>query len=253
MHRIIALWCHPRSMSTAFERIMRERGDFGCLHEPFMYDYYLHRQVREMPLFEPEAGRPVSYAEIRDHLLSRAEREDVFFKDMAYYVMPEILSDEAFAGRLTHAFLIRDPRRSILSYHKLDPELTCEEIGLEAQWRLYQWLRDECGMSPAVIEAETVQADPRAALGQWWSDIGLPFSEDAFDWNDDAAPEDWGQVAGWHGDVQSSSAIRPPEAGEDEKTAAAFEAAAKDAPRLRRLLEHHLQYYHRLRDEVNFG
>ena len=38
-HPIIALWSHPRSMSTAFERIMRSRGDLDCLHEPFMYDY----------------------------------------------------------------------------------------------------------------------------------------------------------------------------------------------------------------------
>ncbi|MEZ5772185.1 MAG: hypothetical protein R3D61_11380 [Defluviimonas denitrificans] len=45
-HPIIAMWSHPRSMSTAIERIMRERGDLDCLHEPFMYDYYVHRQVR---------------------------------------------------------------------------------------------------------------------------------------------------------------------------------------------------------------
>ncbi|MCO5125978.1 MAG: hypothetical protein M9957_01250 [Rhodobacteraceae bacterium] len=38
-HPIIAMWSHPRSMSTAIERIMRERGDLDCLHEPFMYDY----------------------------------------------------------------------------------------------------------------------------------------------------------------------------------------------------------------------
>lgn len=31
---IIALWCHPRSMSTAMERVMRERGDCRCFHEP---------------------------------------------------------------------------------------------------------------------------------------------------------------------------------------------------------------------------
>ncbi|MDH3659971.1 MAG: hypothetical protein OEU92_08075 [Alphaproteobacteria bacterium] len=43
MFPIIALWCHPRSMSTAIERIMRERGDCRCFHEPFLYDYYVAR------------------------------------------------------------------------------------------------------------------------------------------------------------------------------------------------------------------
>ena len=31
-HPLIALWSHPRSMSTATERIMRERGDLDCAH-----------------------------------------------------------------------------------------------------------------------------------------------------------------------------------------------------------------------------
>ena len=57
-HPIIALWSHPRSMSTAFERIMRSRGDLDCLHEPFMYDYYVHRAKRVMPHFDAEAEHP---------------------------------------------------------------------------------------------------------------------------------------------------------------------------------------------------
>jgi hypothetical protein len=234
-------------MSTAVERIMRERGDFSCLHEPFMYDYYIHRQVRRMPLFEPEAGRPVSYAAIRDDVLARAEHEAVFFKDMSYYVMPEMRDDAGFAGRLTHAFLIRDPRRSILSYHKLDPELSCEEIGLEAQWRHFAWLRDSLGMAPMVLEAETVQADSRAAMRHWWSGIGLDFVEGAFTWNGDAAPADWGQVSGWHGDVQQSTSIRPAARRDEATFDAEFEAAAQEAPRLRQLLAHHLPFYERLR------
>lgn len=41
MNRIVALWTHPRSVSTAFERVMMERGDFKILHEPFSYLYYV--------------------------------------------------------------------------------------------------------------------------------------------------------------------------------------------------------------------
>lgn len=132
-HPIIAMWSHPRSMSTAIERIMRERGDLDCLHEPFMYDYYVHRQVRRMPHFDVQKDHPTSYGAIRDMILERAEKGPVFFKDMSYYVMPHLLDDRDFAGRLTNVFLVRDPIASIPSYHKLDPDLTLEEIGLEAQ------------------------------------------------------------------------------------------------------------------------
>ena len=113
-HPIIALWSHPRSMSTAFERIMRARGDLACLHEPFMYDYYINRSTRQMPHFDAMDDHPRSYDAIRDMILARAEQGPVFFKDMSYYVMPHILADEAFFTRVTHSFLIRDPRASIL-------------------------------------------------------------------------------------------------------------------------------------------
>lgn len=43
MNLIIALWIHPRSNSTAFERVMTERKDLKILHEPFAYFYYVNQ------------------------------------------------------------------------------------------------------------------------------------------------------------------------------------------------------------------
>ena len=40
MEKILALWAVPRSTSTAFEWMMRMRGDFECLHEPFGEVWY---------------------------------------------------------------------------------------------------------------------------------------------------------------------------------------------------------------------
>ena len=40
MHKIVALWAVPRSTSTAFEWMMRQRGDMDCLHEPFGEAWY---------------------------------------------------------------------------------------------------------------------------------------------------------------------------------------------------------------------
>ena len=74
MHPIIALWSHPRvpsagpirgshprSMSTALESVMRERGDLACFHEPFMGDHYVHRAVRTMPLYDVDPSQPAAY------------------------------------------------------------------------------------------------------------------------------------------------------------------------------------------------
>lgn len=248
MHPLIVLWSHPRSMSTALERIMRERGDLWCAHEPFMYDYYVARQVRKMPGFDVQPDHPVAYEDVRDMLLSRAEEGPGFFKDMAYYVMPRILDDEAFLSRLTHTFLIRHPLASILSYHKLDANVTSEEIGLEAEWNLFEALVAS-GQNPIVVDAETVRADAKGTMAAFWSHVGLDYREEAFNWAKEQ-PKDWQQVGAWHEEVSTSSGIRAADAEEMLRKELEFEAMAETHPHLREMLEHHMPFYLKLSERA---
>jgi len=246
-HRVIALWSHPRSMSTATERIMRERGDLACFHEPFMYDYYVHRSVREMPHFEAEADRPASLPDICAMLTSTAAERGVFFKDMSYYVVGALDQQRDFFASLTDVFLIRDPRRSLMSYVRLDPDVTSEEAGLEAQWRHFEWLRETTGRTPPVIEAEAIAADPQGMMGALWALIGLRPAPHAFAWQEASVPEDWGQVAAWHGTASASAGIRPPKDESDAEIDARFAAVAVQHPRLASILAHHRPFYERLK------
>ncbi len=246
-HQIIALWSHPRSMSTATERIMRERGDLKCFHEPFMYDYYVNRSVRQMPHFSAEEERPASLAAIRAMLVEAARAGPVFFKDMSYYVVEALDQERGFFAALTDVFLIRDPRRAILSYFKLDPDFTDEEAGLEAQWRHFEWLRAAKGKAPPVIEAEAIAANPQGAMGALWDAIGLTRRDRAFSWQQASVPEDWGQVAEWHQAASSSGGIRPPAPESDAEIDARFAAAAARHPHLQSIFDHHLPYYQRLK------
>ena len=65
-------------MSTALERVMRERGDFDCLHEPFLHYYYLQRAGKQLAHFDTEQDHPTSYEDTRDMILERAEKAPVF-------------------------------------------------------------------------------------------------------------------------------------------------------------------------------
>ncbi|MCP4179026.1 MAG: hypothetical protein GY756_14800 [bacterium] len=40
MNKIIALWTHPRTLSTAFSMLMKQRGDLNIIVEPFKFMYY---------------------------------------------------------------------------------------------------------------------------------------------------------------------------------------------------------------------
>lgn len=206
---IHALWCHPRSVSTAFERIMRERGDLTVLHEPFMYEYYIHSGRRPFDNFEPEPGHPTDYADIRALIRSQAETRPVFLKDMAYYMLETLAVDPGFMAQMSHAFLVRDPAESILSYHKKDPGFACVEVGIEAQWQLYQALR-AAGQDPLVIRSADLRADPAAQLARYWQAVGLDQRPDALNW-EQTVPEGWKSVEAWHTEVLSSGAIKPPE------------------------------------------
>ncbi len=243
---IIALWVHPRSMSTAIERIMRERGDLLCLHEPFMYYYYIGLGKKQLPHAELDIGRLTAFPEIIADMRAKACTSPVFFKDMGYYILPEIYEYPQLARDFRHLILIRDPRRSILSYYRLDPEVTCEEIGVEAQWTLYQWLASHGEPPPHVIVAEQVQQNPRVVLSRAWDYLGLPFTEHAFEWDAGEVPDDWQSVTGWHSDVIASQGIRPRSDEGDAEIARKFAQAASRQPRLSTLLEHHWPFYEKL-------
>ena len=242
-HPIIALWGHPRSMSTATERVMRERGDLTVFHEPFMADYYMHRAGRVFPMVDTSDPAWVDYKTARARILTAADAGPVFFKDIAYYVNGVLQQDPDFARRLTHVFLVRDPRRAIASYWKLDPEMTCEEIGLEAQWHVLSWLSAQ-GIPTLVVEAEAISADPKVWIGRIWERAGLGFVDDAFSWQAGSMPLDWQRVAGWHEKAAGSSGIRP----DSSDPQALFDQAAARAPHLSGFLDHHWPFYEKLRD-----
>lgn len=231
-------------MSTATERVMRERGDLRCFHEPFMYLYYVGDGVKEMPLFEADRDHPVTYEGIRGMLLAAGEVGPVFFKDMSYYITQRMMADEAFARRLTNTFLIRDPAKAIVSFYRKDQDIRLEEIGLEEQWRHFEWLAELLGAPPALMDAEDIQADPAGMIRAWCAAVNIEFLPHALEWNK-PPPAEWELVSGWHGEVMASGGIsRDRPASLDGEGAVTLDSA----PQLRRYYEHHLPFYEKLRE-----
>lgn len=238
MHDIILLWSHPRSVSSAMERVMLERGDMTTFHEPFIYLYYVHDAKKTLPYFDIAPDHPRSYADIRDMLLRAAERRPVFVKDMSYYVSDHISGDEAFVHRVKNTFLIRSPRKSIPSYHKLDPDVTSEEIGLEAQYHHFELVRELTGETPLVIDADDLQADTEGTVRAYCRALGIAFMPESMTW-DDPVPAEWQYVAGWHEDLSKSKGI-------GSKTERKVDL--DEVPHLKEYCEHHLPFYRKMRE-----
>lgn len=246
MHPLVALWSHPRSMSTAMERMMRERGDFTCFHEPFMYLYYAGDAKKEMPMFNVPSGTPTSYEDIRAMLLDTAEKRSVFFKDMSYYILDRLKNDPVFADRVTHTFLIRDPAKSIISYYKLDPNMVCEEIGIETQYEHFLWLKETYGTAPIIIEASDIQSDPEGMIRAYCAAINVEYLPHALEWDNTKPPEDWKSVTGWHGDVMRSQGIRRENELADALDKDNPPLTLDTAPYLRTYYDHHIPFFEKL-------
>ena len=202
-----------------------------------------------MPFFEPQENHPVSYADVRNMIIDKAQKAPVFFKDMSYYVTSEIASDTEFSQQLTHCFLIRNPKASIASYYKLDKELTLEEVGIEAQWRHYSHLL-ESGCSPVIIQAESIRKNSQIAVNEWWEKIDLKTADEAFQWSS-KHPKAWSQVRTWHESSINSRSIHPWSDNEETLEQYRFDAAVKEAPHLLSYYNHHVAYYEMLKQNSN--
>ncbi|MCL1598512.1 MAG: hypothetical protein M3094_04970, partial [Actinomycetia bacterium] len=208
-HRILALWCHPRSLSTAFGRMMSERGDITVLHERFLYLYYVVENphlviAQQLERIEPEML--ASFDEITTGIVEEASKGPVFFKDMAVHVWnPKgYYADEAFLARFTNAFLIRDPAVAVLSHLKQNPDMVFEEVGYDAQFALFERVGELTGAPPVVIDAADLEDDPAGVVRTYCVAMGIEFIGSALSW-DASVPALLTDGDPWHTDLYGTT------------------------------------------------
>ena len=238
MNKIVALWVHPRSLSTVMERILIERGDFKAFHEPFAYLYYVHDKKGSVPFMKVDPNHPTSFADTKKMILDAADENPVCFKDMAYYVGDYIFEDDEFLNRMTNVFMIRDVEKTVLSYYKVDPNVDRDEIGFEYLFKIFRKVADlNNNQPPPVIVAEDLENDPEGTVKALCEKIDIPFMPESLSW--EARPpeemKDWDE---WHKDLFSSTGI--------QKDMEKFDMSLDDVPKLRSYYEYHLPFYEAL-------
>jgi hypothetical protein len=239
MNKIIALWVHPRSLSTVMERIFIERGDFKVIHEPFSYTYYVHDKKATVPFMQVDPQHPQSYEDTKKWIQDAAEERQVYFKDMAYYVPEYLDQDDEFLKRMTNTFMIREPASTILSYYKMDPGVTRDEIGFEYLFKLYRKVADlNNNEAPIVIDAEELENNPEGILNAYCQEIGSSHKPDSLNWKP-RMPEEWKGWEEWHEHAANSTGI--------QKNMETFDISIDDVPHLRSYYEYHLPFYEALR------
>lgn len=230
--RIVALWSPPRCRSTAFARMMAERGDYAVLHEPFSH---------VMNFGESQVGEQTvrSEEELIAALWHRADEGPIFFKDTTDFHYPLLLTDQAFLAGATHTFLIRHPAEAIASHYTMNPNLQCDEIGFAWLAEIYDAVAAATGEPPVLVDSDDLVAQPHETVRAYCRAVGIPFVPEALSWQP-RMEEAWRRTGKWHATASQTTGFTP--------TGTSHWREIKDNPQLMSYLDYHLPFYEKLRN-----
>ncbi len=209
MNKILVLWATPRSTSTAFEWMMRQRGDMECFHEPFGEAWYqgenpLWPRVQENSL----RISGLSLEGVFTKLKKTVTQKSVFCKDFPHYIS-HLWTDE-FLSYFNHSFLIRDPAKTISSIYKYFPDFVLKEIGYLEQRELFDIVWSNTGKTPVVIDSDDLLENPHGIVEAYCNAVGIPFIEEALSWEPGARDEvSWWDGGIFHENLRNSDGLKP--------------------------------------------
>lgn len=206
----IVLWAVPRSVSTAFERVMRARGDLIVFSEPFSVPYYLSAERASDRFGARSTGASTQeWTRVVRELVAATEAGTVFVKDMAYHVSPRL--DRELVRNFRNTFIVRHPGHTLRSLTRLLPDFTLEEAGFEQQYRLMRLVLEASDEELVVLDGEELRRSPATVVEDYCRRVGIPFLPESLRWQAGLLA-DWMRWEEWHGDVAGSTGIRPPRA-----------------------------------------
>ncbi|MDJ1183393.1 hypothetical protein [Roseofilum casamattae] len=203
--KILALWAVPRSTSTAFERMMRERGDFLVLDEPFglYFHYSEERKSDRYPQVEKKTA--YNFYPLLQDLIDKAQRQPVFIKDMARFICDR--ADEEFISHFEHTFMIRHPAKALPSLFAIWPDFSLQEAGYAELYQLFELVKTIQGKTPLAIDSDDLIQYPEKTVKAYCDSVNIPYLSDSLTWESEI-PSDIHQWEGsWHGEVQSSQGL----------------------------------------------
>ncbi len=210
MERRIAMWSGPRNISTAMMRSWGARPDTAVTDEP-LYAHYLqttdiHHPAREEIL----ASQPTDWRQVVDRLTGPIPggRSIWYQKHMTHHMVPEV--GREWIHQVTNCFLIREPGAVILSYSRVRPDPTPEDLGLPQQTELFELVRQRTGRTPPVLDALDVLADPERLLRLLCESIEVPFDPTMLSWPPGPREADGVWSSHWYSSVESSTGFGPP-------------------------------------------
>ena len=187
----VLLWSAPRSLSTVFERSVRELCGVKVVYGPFLFAYYKDFN------YEGEGLQYTSsvYDNADEKLLANYDGcSALFTKNMGYFIPKERYETYA-EGRFAtfkHTFLIRSPLKSVPSRQKGCKKCNLPFDPVNSYFELYELFKfmQSRGKVAAVLDADDLEANPEKVMQYYCSATGLPYDKKMLSWTPGVV-EDW--------------------------------------------------------------
>jgi len=226
----VAMWSGPRNLSTAMMRSFGSRADTFVSDEPF-YGAYLKDAGAEHPMRETViAAMDCDWRSVMEMLRSDPpDGSPIWYQKHMWHHMTGPIGYEDFAG-FTHAFLIRQPERMIVSYLRKREAAAFENFGMDRQAEFFEREAERLGHAPPVIDANDVLADPKAVLSKLCHRLGIPWDMAMLSWLPGRRQTDGPWAPHWYGAVEASTGFGPPESEHVELSDEAQRVAERCRP-----------------------
>ena len=230
LDKVLAVWGTPRTRSTAFLWMMKQRGDFHTFHEPFGQSYYLSEDRKSDRAADQPPKAELNFRAILEMLESHIGEQSVFIKDLTYHMKG--VFDNEFMSHFHNVFLIRHPEKTLPSLYNVLPDFTDEEVGYDTQYHMYEQVRAASDTPPVVIDADDLVDQPEPIVRGFCEHLGIPFIEESLNWDNIPRSTNltWWIGGDWHHEnLKESTGFRTkrfkdyPDVSEVPKLAKAYE------------------------------
>ena len=190
-----------------------QRDDTIAVDEP-LYAHYLRVTGIDHPGREETLNSQENDGEkvVRNVILGEYDKPVVFLKQMTHHLID---LDLRFMKHTKNILFIRDPKQIIASYAQVRPEVTMQDVGLEKQWWLFNYLTEN-NFSRFVLDSNEILRSPRHVLQQLCAAISIPFSEAMLHWPAGPKKEDGVWAKYWYDNVHRSTGFEKQKTSERE-------------------------------------
>ena len=231
------MWSGPRNISTAMMYSFDNREDCHATDEPLYANFLMSTGTDHPGAKEVIANHETDLESVISQLLGPIPgRKEIWYqKHMCHHVMVD--SDISWIEDLTNCFLIRHPREVLLSLSRITDSVDLMSTGLPQQIRIVEYVIEELGLEPQIIDSNEILEAPRELLGKLCDSVGINFDENMLSWSPGPRTCDGAWAKHWYESVWASSGFSPPSPREGELK-----------PGLSEVLEEAMPLYLKLRD-----